>query len=164
MNGKALNAEEKEFPTMAEVLNKIPKHCFVKDTAKSLMYAAVSTAITVGLGLAAFSYIPMQMAYLPAWIAYAFVAGTASTGCWVVAHECGHGAFSDNRVVQDTVGYILHSLLLVPYNGVSVQELVIRPRWTKFDSWSTDFIMPGHRQVETLFRQLDLVPRVGERR
>jgi hypothetical protein len=24
--------------------------------------------------------------------------------------------------------------------------------------------MPGHRQVETLFRQLDLVPRVGERR
>ncbi|MEK9967406.1 MAG: hypothetical protein VW582_13730, partial [Rhodospirillaceae bacterium] len=24
--------------------------------------------------------------------------------------------------------------------------------------------MPGHRQVETLFQQLDLVPRVGERR
>jgi fatty acid desaturase len=33
----------------------------------------------------------------------------------VVAHECGHGAFSDNKLVQDTVGYILHSALLVPY-------------------------------------------------
>lgn len=57
----------------------------------------------------------MTMAYLPAWIAYAFVAGTCSTGCWVVAHECGHGAFSDNKMIQDTVGYVLHSLLLVPY-------------------------------------------------
>ena len=33
----------------------------------------------------------------------------------VVAHECGHGAFSNNLLVQDTVGYILHSALLVPY-------------------------------------------------
>jgi len=36
-------------------------------------------------------------------------------GHWVVAHECGHGAFSDNRFVQDLVGYVLHSALLVPY-------------------------------------------------
>jgi len=34
---------------------------------------------------------------------------------WVVAHECGHGAFSDNRALQDTVGYVLHTALLVPY-------------------------------------------------
>ena len=34
-------------------------------------------------------------------------------GCWVVAHECGHNAFSDNRQLQDAVGYFLHSLLLV---------------------------------------------------
>ena len=79
------------------------------------MYAAVCTASTVRLGLAACAYIPMALAYVPAGMAYAFVAGTASTGCWVVANECGHGAFSDNRAIQDTVGYILHSLLLVPY-------------------------------------------------
>lgn len=34
---------------------------------------------------------------------------------WVIAHECGHNAFSDNRAIQDAVGYILHSFLLVPY-------------------------------------------------
>ena len=41
--------------------------------------------------------------------------GTVWTGMWVVAHECGRAAFSDNRLIQDTVGYILHTLLLVPY-------------------------------------------------
>jgi fatty acid desaturase len=115
LRGQALNAKEKEFPTMAQVLAKIPKECFEKDTAKSLMYAGISTAITLGVGLAAWATLPFTMYYLPAWIAYAYVAGTAATGCWVAAHECGHGAFSDNRTIQDTVGYILHSLLLVPY-------------------------------------------------
>jgi len=34
---------------------------------------------------------------------------------WVLAHECGHGAFSDNRKLETIVGYCLHSFLLVPY-------------------------------------------------
>ena len=115
LQGRALNAKGKEFPSMAQVLAKIPKEYFEKDTAKSLMYAGISTAITLAVGVAAWATLPFTVYYLPAWIAYAYVAGTAATGCWVAAHECGHGAFSDNRTIQDTVGYILHSLLLVPY-------------------------------------------------
>ena len=115
LGGQALNAKEKEFPTIAQVLAKIPKECFERSTAKSLMYAGISTAITLSVGLVAWATLPFTAYYLPAWIAYAYVAGTAATGCWVAAHECGHGAFSDNRTIQDTVGYILHSLLLVPY-------------------------------------------------
>ena len=57
-------------------MSKIPKHCFVKDTAKSLVYAAVSTVLTVGTGVLAYLFLPMTMAYLPAWLAYAVVAGT----------------------------------------------------------------------------------------
>lgn len=45
---------------------------------------------------------------LPAWIAYSVACGTAATGAWVVAHECGHGAFSNNRQLQDAVGFVLH--------------------------------------------------------
>merc|ERR1719454_589335 len=48
-------------------------------------------------------------------IMYAAITGTVWTGMWVVAHECGHSAFSDNKALQDTVGYILHTFLLVPY-------------------------------------------------
>lgn len=34
---------------------------------------------------------------------------------WVLAHECGHGAFSPSKTFNDTVGWIVHSSLLVPY-------------------------------------------------
>merc|ERR1719231_2060001 len=57
----------------------------------------------------------MKAAFLPLWVLYAAVTGTVWTGMWVIAHECGHAAFSDNRFVQDLVGYILHTALLVPY-------------------------------------------------
>jgi len=46
---------------------------------------------------------------------YIVVAGTAACGVWVIAHECGHGAFSDNKALQNTVGFVFHSALLVPY-------------------------------------------------
>jgi omega-6 fatty acid desaturase (delta-12 desaturase) len=38
------------------------------------------------------------------------------TGVWVLSHECGHQAFSSYRWVNNTVGTIFHSLLLVPYH------------------------------------------------
>ena len=33
----------------------------------------------------------------------------------MIAHECGHQAFSKWQSVNDGVGLVLHSLLLVPY-------------------------------------------------
>lgn len=50
-----------------------------------------------------------------AWNVFWFLSGTALTGWWVIAHECGHRGFSDNTVLCDAVGFVLHSLLLVPY-------------------------------------------------
>lgn len=86
--------------TQGEVITAIPKECFVKDTAKSMMYAAISTALTLGCGYAAYMCLPMTAAFAPAWIAYGIINGTIATGCWVVAHECGHMAFSDNKTLQ----------------------------------------------------------------
>lgn len=80
-----------------------------------MMYATISTVLSLGVLALAAKFLPLTMAFLPAWMAYWYVAGTIWTGAWVVAHECGHGAFSDNRLLQDTVGYILHTVLLVPY-------------------------------------------------
>jgi len=37
------------------------------------------------------------------------------TGVWVIGHECGHGGFSDYPLVNDTVGLVVHSFLLVPF-------------------------------------------------
>ena len=33
----------------------------------------------------------------------------------MLAHECGHGGFTDSRLVNDAVGFVLHSSLLSPY-------------------------------------------------
>ena len=49
------------------------------------------------------------------WLAYWWFQGAVCTGIWVQAHECGHQAFSASRAVNDSVGLVLHSLLLVPY-------------------------------------------------
>eukprot|EP00747_Dinoflagellata_sp_TGD_P189713 gnl/TRDRNA2_/TRDRNA2_50398_c0_seq1.p1 gnl/TRDRNA2_/TRDRNA2_50398_c0~~gnl/TRDRNA2_/TRDRNA2_50398_c0_seq1.p1 ORF type:complete len:516 (+),score=60.21 gnl/TRDRNA2_/TRDRNA2_50398_c0_seq1:225-1550(+) len=114
LNGKAMQVEMSDIPTKGEVRKALPKHVFERDTMRSLKYAAGSVAqaaACVALG----TLIPLKLAALPLWAAYAAVTGTVWTGMWVIAHECGHGAFSNNLFIQDTVGYILHSALLVPY-------------------------------------------------
>lgn len=53
--------------------------------------------------------------YLPLWIIYAIINGTIATGVWVLGHECGHKAFSNSDILNDSLGFILHTALLVPY-------------------------------------------------
>ena len=43
------------------------------------------------------------------------VNGCIGTGLWVLAHECGHQSCSPSKTINDTVGFICHSVLLVPY-------------------------------------------------
>lgn len=114
LQGKAMRVEKSDIPTKAQVRQAVPAHCFKRNTAKSMMYAAISVAQSAAC-LWAGTLIPMKAAFAPMWLAYAAVTGTVWTGMWVVAHECGHKAFSDNLKLQDAVGYFLHTLLLVPY-------------------------------------------------
>jgi omega-6 fatty acid desaturase (delta-12 desaturase) len=114
LNGKALEVTMADVPSKADIKRAVPAHCFTRQTGTSLRYLAQSLAIQVGL-FALGRAIPLRRAMLPLWIAYALATGTAATGLWVLAHECGHGAFSDNRRLQNGVGYVLHSALLVPY-------------------------------------------------
>lgn len=48
-------------------------------------------------------------------IFYSIVQGTLFTGLWVIAHECGHHAFSHYKKINNLIGFILHEFLLVPY-------------------------------------------------
>ena len=96
LNGKAMLVEKSDIPTKAEFRKAIPKHLMQRNTAKSMMYAVISVLQSAAC-LAVGAMIPLKWAAAPLWLAYAAVAGTVWTGMWVVAHECGHGAFSDNR-------------------------------------------------------------------
>ena len=114
LNGKAMLVEKSDVPSKGAIRNVVPAHCYVKDTKRSLKYAAIS--LVEGAACLALGFlIPMKLAFLPLWFLYAAVTGCVWTGMWVIAHECGHNAFSNNKLIQDGVGYLFHSLLLVPY-------------------------------------------------
>jgi len=115
LNGKALVLNKNDFPTMAEVAAAIPAHCKVLDTKKSMAYFFMSTGIVLAMGLAANAFVPVKAAFLPFWLAYAAVCGTAAFGFWLMGHECGHFAFSNNLALQDAVGFFSHTMCLTPY-------------------------------------------------
>ena len=103
-----------DIPSMREFQSIIPEHCFSCDTKISIGYLLQSIliqVIVVAIGLK----IPFTQQMIPIWIFYGFISGTTAMGFWVIAHECGHGAFSKNKILETTIGYLLHSLLLVPY-------------------------------------------------
>jgi omega-6 fatty acid desaturase (delta-12 desaturase) len=118
LKGKALSLKAEDFPKSGEVRSVIPEDCFVPETAKSLGYLGVSlagTALCTAVGISMNDVIGHGIWTFPIWTAYAAVTGTVGMGLWVLAHECGHGAFSPNKKLQDAIGFILHSILLVPY-------------------------------------------------
>jgi fatty acid desaturase len=108
-------SDHRVLPTMVDIRAAIPSQCFERKLSTSLRHAATSVALTATSAVLAWLFVPFTWAWLPVWIAYAAVTGTFATGVWVIAHECGHGAFCENKRVQDTIGFVLHSALLVPY-------------------------------------------------
>ena len=67
--------------------------------------------VDVGIG----TRIPLFAAAAHFWLLYCVFAGTIEMGFWVIAYKCGHLAFHPNRRIEGTVGFALHSILLVPY-------------------------------------------------
>ena len=114
LKGKALTIKMSDIPSISQFQSVIPEHCFSNKTKTSLGYLLQSIliqAVVIAIGLK----IPFTKSMIPIWILYALLSGTTAMGFWVIAHECGHGAFSKNRGLETITGYLLHSLLLVPY-------------------------------------------------
>ena len=49
------------------------------------------------------------------WGGYGFCQGTAAFALFCIGHECGHGSFFGNRFLDDAVGLMVHSVVLIPY-------------------------------------------------
>ncbi|KAI1641233.1 Delta(12) fatty acid desaturase [Biscogniauxia mediterranea] len=113
-----LETKQSQLPDINTLRKAIPPHCFVPSTWRSLSYVARDFAMAGTLGYAALAYIPSvpnPIYRTILWTAYGFLQGLVGVGIWILAHECGHGAFSLNRRLNDTVGWVLHSLVGVPY-------------------------------------------------
>ncbi|ODO05252.1 omega-6 fatty acid desaturase (delta-12 desaturase) [Cryptococcus wingfieldii CBS 7118] len=114
--------------TIKQLLDAIPAHCFKRSAFRSSLYilqdVAVITALVYGafhidsfLSRFALSNVAFYAAKAALWSAYWFVTGLFGTGIWVIAHEAGHQAFSSSKDVNNGVGWVLHSALLVPYHS-----------------------------------------------
>ncbi|XP_047327854.1 delta(12)-fatty-acid desaturase FAD2-like [Impatiens glandulifera] len=108
---------EKPPFTVGDLKKAIPPHCFHRSLIRSFSYVVYDLALATIFYYLASTYIQLlpQPYQLVAWPVYWAFQGSVLTGVWVIAHECGHHAFSNYQWVDDTVGLVLHSFLLVPY-------------------------------------------------
>ncbi|KAJ4868647.1 hypothetical protein Rs2_49807 [Raphanus sativus] len=103
--------------TLGDLKKAIPPHCFKRSIPRSFSYLLSDIIISTTLYYLSTTYFPLlphPLSYL-AWPLYWICQGCVLTGLWVIAHECGHHAFSDHQWLDDAVGLVFHSFLLVPY-------------------------------------------------
>jgi len=103
--------------------DSIPKHCLQRSFETSFAYllrdvalSAIATAIYIAVipSKCPAGILPASLWYA-AQIVWFWVQGVIWTGLWVVGHECGHHAFCTNDAVSDFIGWVVHSMLLVPF-------------------------------------------------
>ncbi|OAX42332.1 hypothetical protein K503DRAFT_766892 [Rhizopogon vinicolor AM-OR11-026] len=117
--------------TIKDLLSAIPAHCFKRSAFRSSLYIVWDMLVISGIYKTA-SYLdafispahvslPHPLLYPAArfslWALYGFGTGLFATGLWVIAHECGHQAFSESKFINNSVGWVLHSALGVPYHS-----------------------------------------------
>ncbi len=105
------SAEELNF-TLQELKAAIPAYCFRPSVLRSLAYLFLDVGIVVGLYALAHS--------LNSWLFFPIfwlAAGTMFWALFVVGHDCGHGSFSCYRWLNNLVGHLTHTPILVPYHG-----------------------------------------------
>lgn len=105
---------QKRYPSKSELLRILPAELTLFHPVKAWGSLAMSLGLSI-LSYGVGTQIPTQLWATPLWLIYGIVTGTVAMGLWVIAHECGHNAFHPNRQLERVIGFVLHSLLLVPY-------------------------------------------------
>lgn len=100
-----------------DVLNAIPKKCFESSlwTSFSYVFRDIFFMIIFAYASNYIQYVPYLNIRILLWTIYVNLIALPMTGLWILAHECGHGAFSKFTWVNDITGWILHSYSLNPY-------------------------------------------------
>lgn len=96
---------------LKEIIKSLPRECFQKNRRKAWLSLSLNV-IAVALGYAGIASLPGFL--LPfAWL----FTGTALTGFFVIAHDCGHRSFAKRRWVNDCVGHVLMLPLIYPFHS-----------------------------------------------
>lgn len=111
-------ADSKPVPDIKTLRDAIPAHCFDRSMLRSFSYVIRDLIIVSVLFYSAVQLSQLDAPWsitVPLWMLYGFVQGLFFTGLWILAHDCGHDSFSANGTVNAVTGWVLHSILLVPF-------------------------------------------------
>lgn len=113
------NRDDEEFDastrppfSLGQIRAAIPKLCWERSIVRSFSYVGRDVTIVVALACVT--------AYLDSWFLWPFywiAQGTMFWAIFVLGHDCGHGSFSNSKRLNNLVGHIMHSFILVPYHG-----------------------------------------------
>ncbi|MGK7908719.1 MAG: DUF3474 domain-containing protein [Synechococcus sp.] len=102
-----------ELPfTLQDIRAAIPEYCFQPNPWRSLSYFFLDIGIISGLYALAI--------HLNSWLFFPIfwlAAGTMFWALFVVGHDCGHGSFSRHKWLNNLIGHLSHTPILVPFHG-----------------------------------------------
>ncbi|KPQ37685.1 MAG: omega-3 fatty acid desaturase (delta-15 desaturase) [Phormidesmis priestleyi Ana] len=109
----APSSVEPELPfTLKDLKDAIPEYCFKPSVARSLSYFFLDIGIVASLY--AIAHAINSWLFFPLfWVAQ----GTMFWALFVIGHDCGHGSFSKHKWLNNLIGHITHTPILVPYHG-----------------------------------------------
>ena len=107
---------------LAKIRKAIPKEAFEKSVVRSFYFMIFDYVIWFGS-----IFLMGQLAQSDLWTNFAFwqkalallvywnVSGFFMWATFIIGHDCGHGTFSDSELLNDIVGHITHSSIMVPF-------------------------------------------------
>jgi acyl-lipid omega-3 desaturase len=98
--------------TLKDLKDAIPDYCFKPSAGRSLAYFFLDIGMIAGLYALAAS-INSWLFFPLFWVAQ----GTLFWALFVVGHDCGHGSFSRHKWLNNLIGHLSHTPILVPYHG-----------------------------------------------
>ncbi|MBE9037489.1 fatty acid desaturase [aff. Roholtiella sp. LEGE 12411] len=137
--------------TLQDLKAAIPAECFQPNVTKSLFYFFRDILI-IGL-LYAVAYYLDSWAFFPIfWL----MQGTMFWALFVVGHDCGHQSFSKHKWLNDLIGHLSHTPILVPYHGWRISHRTHHKNTGNIDndeSW--------YPVTESQYKEMPLVQKIG---
>lgn len=116
--------------TLKEVHDAVPKHLMKKDPIKAVAYVLRDITFTLLLFRFASMIGPWAetdfggyvtsgwhktLVKSSLWLTYWWIQGLVWAGIFCLGHDAGHGTLFESSKVNNTVGFVLHTWLLIPY-------------------------------------------------
>lgn len=115
-NDDATAPPQVKWPTLGEIRASLPDTCFQPSLARSMFYVFFDFALVAAMMYGQYHVAQQYPQYF--WYSYpvfAFMTGTIMWAIFVLGHDCGHGSFSTSDLINDIMGTILHTFILVPF-------------------------------------------------